>query len=201
MTTQHPSIDKRLPWSVGRWTNPPISAVTNEGGALIVTAAEFSDAWRTTYYGFTHDSEHALLAAFPVGAAIEVTFTAELPEQFDQAGIFVSIDHERWIKSGLERSDGRLQLGAVVTRGHSDWSVAPVDDWAGHRVTIRISRTRDALIIRAGLAGQSKQFVRVTPLDPECPTQAGPYLCSPTRKGLSVRFHSWDLTPADNALH
>ncbi|MDZ5077826.1 DUF1349 domain-containing protein [Nesterenkonia sp. HG001] len=61
-----------------------------------------------------------LLAPFPVGPAVEVTFTANLSEQFYQAGVFVRIDTERWGKPGLERSDGRLQLGAVVTHGHSD---------------------------------------------------------------------------------
>ena len=35
-----------------------------------MTAAEGSDAWRPTAYGFVHDTEHALLAPLPVGAAI-----------------------------------------------------------------------------------------------------------------------------------
>lgn len=200
MTISERSSHQQLPWSAGRWTNAPVSAVA-EGEDLVVTAAENSDAWRLTSYGFIHDSEHALLASFPVGTAVEVTFTAALPEQFDQAGVFVRIDAQRWVKAGLERSDGRLQLGAVVTQGQSDWSVAPADEWSGQRVTVRVSRTGDALIVRAGLAGQDQQFVRVTPLGPEQVAEAGPYLCAPTRAGLSVRFHSWHLTEADTALH
>ena len=50
-------------WGSGRWTHPPVAAV-ERGSDLLVTAAEGSDAWRTTSYGFVHDSEHALLAPF-----------------------------------------------------------------------------------------------------------------------------------------
>lgn len=42
-----------LAWSSGRWTNPPVAAV-ERGSELLVTAAEGSDAWRTTSYGFVH---------------------------------------------------------------------------------------------------------------------------------------------------
>ena len=188
------------PWTTGRWTHAPV-AVSPDGDDLVVTAAEGSDAWRHTAYGFVHDSAHALVAPFAAGTAVEVTFTADLPEQFDQAGVFVAVDEETWVKAGLERSDGRLQLGAVVTHGWSDWSVAPVDDWAGRRVTVRVSRSDDALIVRAGLEGEERQFVRVTPLDGARSAEAGPYLCSPTRAGLAVRFHAWRVTEADAGLH
>ena len=50
-----------LPWSAGRWTHPPVAAAELDSD-LVVTAAEGSDAWRLTSYGFIHDSEHALLA-------------------------------------------------------------------------------------------------------------------------------------------
>ncbi|MDO5629227.1 MAG: DUF1349 domain-containing protein [Mobilicoccus sp.] len=195
-----PSRPSALPWSSGRWTHPPVAAVV-DGDDFLVTALKGSDAWRHTSYGFVHDSEHALLADFPVGVAAEVTFTAELPEQFDQAGVFVRVDEERWVKAGLERSDGSLQLGAVVTDGASDWSVSPVDGWAGQRVTIRVSRTGGALIVRARVGDDDLQFMRVTPLPESAVAQAGPYTCSPTRAGLTVRFHAWHLTDADTSLH
>lgn len=189
-----------IPWSAGRWTHPPLHAV-EDGTDLLAEAAEGSDAWRTTAYGFIHESEHALLSAFGVGSAVEVTFTANLPAQFDQAGVFVRVDGTTWIKAGLERSDGVLQVGAVVTYGASDWSVAPVQDWDGHKVTVRVSRTADALIIRAGIAEAPLQFVRVVPFTADRKAEAGPFLCAPTRAGLTVRFHSWEVTDADVSLH
>lgn len=190
----------RVPWTDGRWTTPPLATET-DGEDLRVTAVEGSDAWRVTSYGFVRDTEHALVAPLASGRAVEVTFRADLPEQFDQAGVFVRVDAEHWVKAGLERSDGVLQLGAVVTAGRSDWSVAPADEWSGRDVTVRASRTGDALIIRAGIAGEAMRFVRVVPLDPEAEVEAGPFVCAPTRAGLTVRLRRWAVGEGDASLH
>lgn len=189
-----------IPWSQGTWTHPPVSAVEH-GTDLLVTAKEGSDAWRTTSYGFIHDSEHALLAPFPPGSAVEVEFTADFSEQFDQAGIFVRISAGQWVKAGVEFADGSCQLGAVVTDGVSDWSLAPVPAWRGSRVLVRISRTGDALTIRAQAAGGPLKLVRLVPLDPAADAHAGPFVCAPTRAGLTVPFHAWRTTEPDAALH
>jgi hypothetical protein len=37
----------------------------------------------------------------------------------------------------------------VVTDGLSNWSLAPAPDWAGQRILMRVSRSGDALAIRA----------------------------------------------------
>ncbi|WP_371811128.1 DUF1349 domain-containing protein [Aeromicrobium sp. CFBP 8757] len=199
-----PPADRSAPvalhWRSGSWTTPPPSAV-ERGTSLLVTAAEGSDAWRHTSYGFVHASEHALLAGMPPSSSVEVTFVADLPEQFDQAGVFLKVDETRWIKAGVERSDGVLQLGAVVTDGWSDWSVAPVPGWAGGRVTIRVSRTAESVTIRARLDDQAFQLVRVAPLRTEDEIGAGPYVCAPTRDGLTTEFLSWTAGPPDADLH
>ena len=90
-----------LPWSAGSWTHRPVKAVERSGD-LVVTAAEGSDAWRLTSYGFIHDSEHALLAPFP---------------------------------------------------------------------------------------------------QPDLVASAGPFICSPTRAGLTVPFHAWRVSEPDEGLH
>jgi regulation of enolase protein 1 (concanavalin A-like superfamily) len=189
-----------LPWADGRWTHPPLTA-REEGGHLLVEAAAESDAWRHTAYGFVHDSEHALLAPLPERAAMEVTFDLAYDGLFDQAGIFVRLSDETWVKAGVEFSDGLPQLGAVVTHRVSDWSVAPVPEWAGRAVTLRASRFGDALVVRARVADEPWRLVRLAPFDVAGAVEAGPYVCAPTHDGLVVRFHSWRLTPADAALH
>ena len=146
----------------GRWTHPPVAAVLGDG-TLMLTAAEGSDAWRHTSYGFVHDTEHALLAPFAVGTAVEVEFTAGFAAQFDQAGVFVRASEETWVKAGVEFADGQLQLGAVVTDGRSDWSVAPVPGWLGSRVLIRVSRGDDALTVRAAVDGGALQNASLPP--------------------------------------
>lgn len=189
-----------IPWSAGRWTHPP-AAASDAGRDLLVTAIEGSDAWRVTSYGFVHDSEHALLVPFAEGAAMEVEFTAAFSEQFDQAGLFVRVSPEHWIKAGVEYADGRAQLGAVVTHPHSDWSLAPVPEWTGRRVLVRVSRSGDALTIRARVDGEELRLVRVVPFPPETPAEAGPFVCAPTRSGLVVPIHAWRVTAPDGVLH
>ncbi|HEY5222813.1 MAG TPA: DUF1349 domain-containing protein [Microbacteriaceae bacterium] len=168
---------------------------------LEVTAAEGSDAWRTTSYGFVHDTEHALLVPFAHGSAVEVSFVARFDAQFDQAGVFVRIDENNWIKAGVEFADGTPQLGAVVTRDMSDWSVAPVPEWAGRVVTVRASWDLDALTIRARVDAEPFRLVRLVPLEPGATASAGPLVCAPTRAGLTVRFTRWNVGPVDAALH
>lgn len=191
---------RELAWSEGVWTTPPAHVVRGEDG-LFVTASQGSDAWRVTSYGFVHDSEHALLVPFPIDTAVEVTFRLDFTEQFDQAGVFVRVDDEHWTKAGIERSDGVDGLGAVVTRGASDWSLAPVPGWSGQLVTMRVSRTGDALTVRARTEISPWQLVRVAPLDPAATAAAGPFCCAPTRAGLTVHFTSWSVGAADSSLH
>lgn len=181
------------------WLNPP-PRVRVHDDHLLVTAAEGSDLWRTTSYGFVRDSAHALLTELPEGSALEVSFVVDLPEQFDQAGLLVRSGPEQWVKAGVEHSDGAPQVGAVVTREVSDWSVAPVPGWAGRVVTVRGSRAGDALTVRARVDDEPWQLVRVAPLPPGR-VLAGPYCCAPSRAGLDVRFTDVRLTPADDSLH
>lgn len=192
--------DVSVAWSEGTWTTPP-PAVTEQDGMLLVTAAEGSDAWRHTSYGFVHDTEHALVAPMPDGTAMEVEFPAAFEGQFDQAGLFVRVDATRWVKAGVEFSDGELQLGAVVTDGMSDWSLAPVAEWLGRRITVRVSRDGNALTLRAGLSGGTLRLVRVIPFAADLDAAAGPFVCAPSRAGLTVPFVSWRRGAADTELH
>ncbi|WP_297106390.1 DUF1349 domain-containing protein [Tessaracoccus sp.] len=189
-----------LPWSAGVWTNPPLAAEESHGD-LLVTCIEGSDAWRVTSYGFVHDTEHALVAPLARDTAMEVVFTADYDQQFDQAGVFVVAAPDRWMKAGVEFADGHPQLGAVVTGPYSDWSVSPVDTWRGKKVRVRVSRSGDALTVRAGLDGEPLALVRVAPFPEDADALAGPLACAPTRAGLTVTFHEWSTSQADASLH
>jgi hypothetical protein len=195
-----PAAPTPVPWSAGRWSTPPDDVVV-DGDDLVVSPAAGSDAWRETAYGFTHDDAPALLAPLPSPGAVEVTFTVDLAEQFDQAGVMVRADATTWLKAGVELADGVPQAGAVVTLGRSDWSVRPVPDWAGRRVTVRASRSGDAVTLRARVVNGPFELLRVAPFPADAEAWAGPYCCAPSRAGLRVRFHAWRTGPADAALH
>ncbi|HEX5857587.1 MAG TPA: DUF1349 domain-containing protein [Microbacterium sp.] len=190
-----------IDWADGRWTHDPEHVVRDDAGSLTATAVEGSDAWLRTAYGFAHDTEHALLAPLAVGEAMEVALRAEWKGEFDQAGIFVRADAERWVKTGLEFADGHLQLGAVVTAGVSDWSTGHADEWAAASVTVRVSRWEDALIIRARADEGEWRLVRVAPFDGSVPAFGGPFLCGPTRAGFRATFLRWTRGPADEEIH
>ncbi|WP_431932763.1 DUF1349 domain-containing protein [Micromonospora sp. RP3T] len=199
MPSQH-SMSEDTDWSGGTWLNPPERAEAVDGG-LLVEPRGGSDFWRRTSYGFVHDDGSALLAPFAGGTAVEVSFRLDYAAQFDQAGVLVRVDERRWTKAGVEVSDGVPQVGAVVTDEFSDWSVAPVPEWSGREVTVRVSRAGDALTVRARVDGEPWRLVRVAPLDPAASATAGPYCCSPSHGGLLVRFTGWRRGPADEALH
>lgn len=190
----------RIDWATGEWSTEPAHVEIADDG-MRVTAVEGSDAWRITSYGFIHDDAHALLAPFDEGTAVEVSFVLDFAEQFDQAGVFLRVDDTEWIKAGIESSDGATSLGAVVTRGLSDWSLGQVSGWAGRTVTVRASRSGDAVTVRAKVDEEDWRLVRVAPLDPEAAVTAGPYCCAPSRAGLVVHFTSWRVTEADAGLH
>ncbi|MFI7548155.1 DUF1349 domain-containing protein [Micromonospora sediminimaris] len=192
---------RSIEWSGGDWHGRPVRVTEEPDGTLSVEPGQGSDLWRHTSYGFVHDDAPALLAPFPAGTAVEVDFRLAWTGQFDQAGVLVRVDDRNWVKAGVEVSDGQPQVGAVVTRDVSDWSVAPVPDWAGREVSVRVSRAGDALTVRARGAGEPWRLVRLAPLAPDAVATAGPYCCSPSRGGLLVRFTGWRHGPADEALH
>jgi hypothetical protein len=187
-------------WDTAVWLNEP-PEVRLDGRDLLVTTARGSDFWRTTSYGFERDSGHALLVPFPGGSAVEVSFEAAFDELYDQAGVMVRVDPRTWLKAGIEMTEDVPNLSAVLTDGRSDWSLAPVPEWTGRTVTVRVSRSGDALTVRARAGRDPWRTVRLAPLAPGAPAMAGPFCCSPQREGLNVRFTRFAAGPADAGLH
>lgn len=189
-------------WTDGRWTTEPV-ATRRAGDALVVEAAKGSDFWEKTLYGFERGSGHALLAPWAEDSALEVSFSLRgFDSLYDQAGIMLWISRTHWIKAGVEVNDGVPCVGAVVTDEYSDWSLAPVPEWSESVVTVRASRSNDAVIIRATASGRPWRTIRVARFVPgTTAAQAGPFVCAPERAGLAVSFTRWSFTEPDPELH
>jgi regulation of enolase protein 1 (concanavalin A-like superfamily) len=91
------------------------------------------DFWRKTYYEplLVKDDapflyrliENPTTTKDKLPVMVETSFTIHNPKsQFDQAGIMIRIDHEHWVKTGIEVVDGIARLSCVVTNCFSDWS-------------------------------------------------------------------------------
>jgi len=178
----------------GKWLNQPANWQAN-GAALTVTTDEKTDFWRETYYGFTRDSGHFL--GFPTAD----NFTARIRVQgefrtlYDQAGLMVRIDERRWMKTGVEFTDGAPFLSTVVTDGKSDWSVSQpfreLDDFH-----IRVTIAKGAMRIQASRDGSFWPLLRLAPFPTAAHYQVGPTACTPERSGLTVRFSEFSIGPA-----
>lgn len=191
----------RVPWQQATWLNPP-KTVRDDGDRLVVEAAEGSDFWEKTLYGFRHASGHALLAPWEDTHAVEVSFDLRgFTELYDQAGLMLWHSAGSWIKAGIEINDGVPHLGAVVTDDFSDWSLAPVPEWTDRTVTLRASRAQDAVVLRACASGAPWRTLRVARFPHATNKQAGPFTCAPKRAGLHVTFTRWVLAAPDLELH
>ncbi|QUL52506.1 DUF1349 domain-containing protein [Paenibacillus tritici] len=190
-----------IEWQNGVWSHEPVSSVAL-ADQLVAEAVEGSDYWQKTMYGFQHDNGHALLAPWEREEAMEVSFTLDgFTELYDQAGIMLWHSEDQWIKAGIELNDGVPHVGAVVTDGYSDWSLSPVPEWAGEEITLRASRMKDAVILRARTGNHPWRTIRVARFPYETGSQAGPFLCAPTRAGFQVTFTRWAASAPDIDVH
>jgi len=181
------------PWSQGVWLNRPAQASVT-GETLAIVTDKGTDFWRETHYGFTRDSGHFL--GFETGDA----FTAQLrirgayQKLYDQAGIMVRLDERRWVKAGIELSDGRAMLSSVLTDGRSDWATGPYDGDA-RDFWMRATVAKGVLRLQVSADGRHWPLVRLCPFPVATRYRVGPMACTPERAGLAVRFSDWSLTP------
>lgn len=177
----------------GIWLNEP-KVWREQDGVLDVTTETGSDFWRETHYGFKRDSGHFL------GVETAGDFSAQLRVQggyealYDQAGIMVRLDEQRWVKAGIELCDGRAMLGSVLTDGSSDWATAPFEHDA-RDLWLRATVKQGVLRLQVSADGTHWPLLRLAPFPKAVSYRVGPMCCSPERAGLRVRFSSFRLSP------
>jgi uncharacterized protein len=183
-----------------RWLNEPREWQLGPDGLAVTTDAG-TDFWRETHYGFIRHTGHFF------GIETEGNFTASLRVRanyeglYDQAGIMVLVDEARWIKAGIELSDGEALLGSVLTDGRSDWATGP---WRGDPadVRLRVTVANNVLRLQASADGHRWPLVRLCPFPAAAACRVGPMCCTPQRAGLRVLFSDFALgPPSSKDLH
>ena len=109
-----------------QWFNEP-SQWEIKDKKLTLFATPQSDYWRIAHYGFTVDDAPFLYTTYGGEFEAKVKITGDYKVRYDQAGMMIRIDHENYIKTGIEYVDGKYNLSAVVTHHTSDWSVITLD--------------------------------------------------------------------------
>ncbi|MGZ2461129.1 DUF1349 domain-containing protein [Rhizobium anhuiense] len=178
----------------GTWLNEPANWRADEA-ALTLTTDEKTDFWRETHYGFTRDSGHFLTFPTTESFTAQIRVQGEFRTLYDQAGLMVRIDERRWVKSGVEFTDGEPFLRTVVTDGKSDWSVAqPFRELEDFH--IRVTIKNGAMRIQASRDGSVWPLLRLAPFPAATRYEVGPTACTPERSGLRVQFSEFSVGPA-----
>ena len=178
-----------------RWLNEPAYWLENETGTFVRTD-DRTDFWRKTEYGFIRDNGHFRYLPVRGDFSAETAFVADYQALYDQAGLMLRLDETRWIKAGVELTDGVMQLSVVVTNDTSDWSMIPLDDVPTNiQVAVRLARAADTTTIQYRLAQLPWRTARVAGFPYDEHASVGLMCCSPQRSGFEVQFHAFALNP------
>ncbi|MGV1768897.1 DUF1349 domain-containing protein [Agrobacterium vitis] len=176
------------------WLNQPAVWQATKTGLTLTTDAN-TDFWRKTHYGFTRDSGHFLGISVDDGFTACVRVQGEFRSLYDQAGLMVRIDENRWVKTGVEFTDGERFLSTVITDEKSDWSVSqPFKDLEDFY--IRITLKEGAMRIQASPDGRVWPLLRLAPFPEASRYLVGLTACTPERGGLDVRFSEFTIGAA-----
>ncbi|CZT37166.1 DUF1349 domain-containing protein [Rhizobium sp. 9140] len=177
-----------------KWLNEPAVWKAIETGVTLTTDMN-TDFWRETHYGFTRDSGHFLGVPVDDDFTVRVRIQGEFRSLYDQAGLMVRIDESRWVKTGVEFTDGERFLSAVVTDGKSDWSVSqPFDQLEDFH--IRVTLKGGAIRIQASSDGKRWPLLRLAPFPRAQRYLVGVTACTPERSGLNVQFSDFSISGA-----
>jgi uncharacterized protein len=175
------------------WLNRP-PEFHQEGDRLIARSGKETDFWQGTYYGFHRDSGHFLHERRLGDFTVETSFVGRYETLYDQAGLMIRYDEKRWMKCGIEFTDGARHFSVVVTNGNSDWSAFRLaDDF--EEMFVRVTRMGDALFIQYRTDAQSEwRMARLAYFPPEpAELSVGMTFCSPQREGFEVEFRSFHV--------
>ena len=118
--------------------------------------------------------------------------TGAYKDRFDQAGLMLRIDHENWIKAGIEFVDGHYNVSAVVTHGKSDWSVIRLDKPV-EAIWVKALRRRDAVELFYSFDDKDYTMMRNAWFQDNVPVKVGPVAAAPDGKGFEARFSDFTV--------
>lgn len=175
-----------------QWFNEPEKwEVKNKTLSMFVTPQ--SDYWRISHYGFTVDDAPFYYTTYGGEFEVKVKITGDYKARFDQMGLMLRLDHENYIKTGIEFVDGKYNLSTVVTHKTSDWSVIELDKKISY-VWIKAVRRIDAVEVFYFFDDKTYTMMRNAYLQDNTPVMVGLMAASPDGNGFEAKFENFKVT-------
>lgn len=174
------------------WFNEPDNWQINDG-TLTMYVTPNSDYWRISHYGFTVDDVPFYYAEYGGEFEAKVKISGDYRVRFDQAGMMIRIDHENYIKTGIEFVDGKYNLSTVVTHKTSDWSVVALDRPVEY-IWIKAVRRLDAVEIFYSFDDREYHMMRNAWIEPHYPVKVGMFAACPDGNGFKASFTDFKVT-------
>lgn len=173
------------------WFNEPSTWETS-GNSLRMFVTPKTDYWRISHYGFTVDDAPFLYSNRGGEFEVKVKIAADYKARFDQSGLMLRIDHQHYIKAGIEFVDGKYNLSTVVTHNTSDWSVITLEKPIPF-VWIKAIRRRDAVEVFYSFDDKTYTMMRNAWLQDNHPVMVGLMAASPDGEGFNASFEHFSI--------
>lgn len=173
------------------WFNEPENWSIKDG-KLTMSVTPKSDYWRISHYGFTVDDAPFYYAEYGGEFEAKVKVVGDYKVRFDQAGMMIRIDHENYIKTGIEFVDGKYNLSSVVTHHTSDWSVIALDKPV-KELWIKAVRRLDAIEIFYSFDDKEYTLMRNAWMEANRPVKVGMMAACPDGDGFNVTFSDFTV--------
>lgn len=173
------------------WFNEP-AQWNIDGNTLTMAVTPQSDYWRISHYGFTVDDAPFYWAEYGGEFEAKVKISGDYKVRFDQAALMLRIDHENYIKAGIEFVDGKYNLSAVVTHHTSDWSVITLDKPVPY-IWIKAVRRLDAVEIFYSFDDVNYTLMRNAWMQDNTPMKVGVMGACPDGTGFNATFENFTV--------
>ena len=174
-----------------QWFNEPENWEISEN-VITMDVTPQTDYWRISHYGFTVDDAPFLYTLRGGEFEVKVKISGDYKTRFDQSGLMLRLDHENYIKTGIEYVDGKYNLSTVVTHHTSDWSMIPLDKPVPY-VWIKAVRRLDAVEICYSFDDKEYTMMRNAWLQDNHPVMVGIMGACPDGDGFKARFENFSI--------
>lgn len=174
------------------WFNEPDNWQIN-GSTLTMDVTPNSVYWRISHYGFTVDDAPFYYAEYGGEFEAKVKISGDYKVRFDQAGMMLRLDHENYIKTGIEFVDGKYNLSTVVTHKTSDWSVIALDRPVEY-IWIKAVRRLDAVEIFYSFDDKEYHMMRNAWVEANHPVKIGMFAACPDGNGFKASFSDFKVS-------